>query len=140
MITNSGGGYSRSHEFDVSRWRSDTTLDAWGSFLYLRDLRSDAIWSAAYHPVGGRLGTNSVTFSADRAEFQRSVLGIESTMDVTVTAEDEVELRRLTLTNRTLRGRQLELTSYIELALAPHRADAAHPAFAKMFVETEAAG
>ncbi len=59
-------------------------------------------------------------------------------MDVTVAAEDEVEMRRLTITNRTLRNRQLELTSYVELALAPHRADIAHPAFAKMFVETEA--
>ena len=140
MITNSGGGYSRSHEFDVTRWRSDTTLDAWGSFIYIRDLRSDAIWSAAYHPVGGRLGTSSASFSADRAEFHRTVLGIDTTMDVTVTAEDEVELRRLTITNRTLRGRQLELTSYAELTLAPHRTDTAHPAFAKMFVETEALG
>ena len=76
---------------DVTRWRSDTTLDAWGSFVYIRDLRSDAVWSAAYHPVGGRLGTSSASFSADRAEFHRTVLGIESTMDVTVTAEDEVE-------------------------------------------------
>jgi cellobiose phosphorylase len=140
MITNSGGGYSRSNDFDVTRWRSDTTLDAWGSFIYIRDHRSEAIWSAAYHPVGGRLGTSSASFSADRAEFHRSVLGIESTMDVTVTAEDEVELRRLTIINRTLRARQLELTSYVELSLAPHRADTAHPLFAKMFVETEALG
>jgi cyclic beta-1,2-glucan synthetase len=140
MVTNAGGGYSRFNEFDVSRWRSDTTLDAWGSFIYIRDHRSDAIWSAAYHPVGGKLGTSSASFSADRAEFHRTVLGIETTMDVTVTAEDEVELRRLTITNRTLRGRQLELTSYVELALAPHRTDTAHPAFAKMFIETEALG
>ncbi len=140
MITNTGAGYSRSNEFDVTRWRSDTTLDAWGNFIYIRDLRSEAIWSASYHPVGGKLGTSSATFSADRAEFHRSVLGIETTMDVTVTAEDDVELRRVTLTNRTLRTRQLELTSYAELAMAPHKADTAHPAFAKMFVETEALG
>jgi cyclic beta-1,2-glucan synthetase len=140
MITNAGGGYSRSNEFDVTRWRSDTTLDGWGSFIYIRDLRSEAIWSASYHPVGGKLGTSSASFSADRAEFNRSVLGVETAMDVTVAAEDEVELRRLTITNRTLRSRQLELTSYVELALAPHAADAAHPAFAKMFVETEALG
>ena len=56
---------------------------------------------------------------------------------MTVAAEDDVELRRVTITNRSLRSRQLEFTSYLELALAPHRTDAAHPAFAKMFVETE---
>ncbi len=70
--------------------------------------------------------------------FIATVLGVESTMDVAIAAEDDVELRRLTVTNRTLRKRQLELTSYVELSLAPHRADVAHPAFAKMFVETEA--
>lgn len=140
MITAAGGGYSRSNDFDVTRWRSDTTLDAWGSFVYIRDMRSEAIWSASYHPVGGKLGTSYASFSADRAEFHRNVLGVETVMDVAVTAEDEVELRRLTITNRTLRSRQLELTSYAELALAPHKADTAHPAFQKIFVETEALG
>ncbi len=137
MVTSAGGGYSRSDEFDISRWRSDAARDSWGSFVYIRDLRSAAIWSATYQPVGGHLGTSSATFSADRAEFHRTVLGVESTLDVAVAAEDDVELRRLTVTNRTLRKRQLELTSYVELSLAPHRTDVAHPAFAKMFVETE---
>ena len=138
MVTSAGGGYSRFNEFDVSRWRSDSARDSWGSYIYIRDLRSAAVWSATYQPVGGNLGTSSATFSADRAEFHRTVLGVESTLDVAVAAEDDVELRRLTVTNRTLRKRQLELTSYVELSLAPHRADLAHPAFAKMFVETEA--
>jgi cyclic beta-1,2-glucan synthetase len=138
MVTSAGGGYSRFNEFDVSRWRSDSARDSWGSYIYIRDLRSAAIWSATYQPVGGNLGTSSATFSADRAEFHRTVLGVDSTLDVAVAAEDDVELRRLTVTNRTLRKRQLELTSYVELSLAPHRADLAHPAFAKMFVETEA--
>jgi cellobiose phosphorylase len=138
MVTSAGGGYSRSNDFDISRWRSDSARDSWGSCVYIRDLRSAAIWSTTFQPVGGHLGTSSATFSADRAEFHRTVLGVESTMDVAVAAEDDAELRRVTVTNRTLRKRQLELTSYVELSLAPHRADVAHPAFAKMFVETEA--
>ena len=138
MVTSAGGGYSRFNEFDVSRWRSDAARDSWGSFVYIRDLRSAAIWSATYQPVGGHLGISSATFSADRAEFHRTVLGVESVMDVAIAADDDVELRRLTITNRTLRKRQLEITSYVELSLAPHRADTAHPAFAKMFVVTEA--
>jgi len=139
MVTAAGGGFSRSNEFDVSRWRSDNARDCWGNFVYIRDLRSAAIWSASYQPIGGHLGTSWATFSADRAEFHRTVLGVESVMDVAIAAEDEVELRRLTVTNRTLRRRQVELTSYVELSLSPHRADLAHPLFAKMFVETEAA-
>ena len=137
MVTNSGGSYSRWNDLDVSRWRSDTTLDAWGSFLYIRDTRSDTVWAAAAKPVGGHLGSASAHFSADRAEFHRQVFGIETLMEVTVAPEDDVELRRVKVTNRSVRTRPMEFTSYCELALAPHAADKAHPAFAKMFIETE---
>ena len=137
MLTNSGGGYSRWNDFDLTRWRSDTTLDNWGSFLYIRDVRSGEVWAAAHQPVGGRSGTAVARFSADRAEFQRRVGGIETVLDVTVATEDDAELRRLTVTNRSLRSRLLEFTTYAELALAPHAADKSHPAFSKMFIETE---
>jgi cyclic beta-1,2-glucan synthetase len=137
MVTNSGGGYSRWNDLDLTRWRSDSTLDPWGSFLYIRDTRSDALWTATPKPVHGGLGTNSVQFSADRAEFHRNVFGIETVMEVTVAPEDDVELRRVTVTNRSVRSRPLEFTSYAELALAPHAADKAHPVFSKMFIETE---
>jgi len=137
MVTNAGGGYSRWNEFDVTRWRSDATLDSWGTFLYIRDLRSDVAWAATYQPVGGGQGSGSASFSADRAEFHFRMGGIESALEVTVAAEDDCELRRFTVTNRSTRSRQFEFTSYAELALAPHGADKAHPAFSKMFIETE---
>jgi len=136
MVTNSGAGYSRWNEFDLTRWRSDPTRDAWGSYLYIRDLRAGTIWSAAYRPAGGRIGASSASFSPDRAEFRRLASGIESIMEVTVAADDDAELRRVTVTNRSTRSRSLEFTSYVELAMAPHRVDAFHPAFSKMFVET----
>jgi cyclic beta-1,2-glucan synthetase len=137
MVSNAGGSYSRWEQFDVSRWRSDTTRDSWGTFIYIRDARSQTVWSAAWQPVGGSLGTSSVRFLADHAEFHRRVLDIETVQAVTVSAEDDVELRRLTVTNWSARTRELDFTSYVELALAPHGADTAHPAFSKMFIETE---
>lgn len=142
MVTNSGGSHSRWNEFDLTRWRSDTTLDRWGSFIYIRDVRSDSVWSAALQPLGAQphtipLNSTTVRFSADRAEFTRRLSGIETILDVTVAADDDAELRRLTITNRSLWTRTLEFTSYLELALAPHRTDSSHPVFAKMFVETE---
>jgi cellobiose phosphorylase len=140
MVTNSGGGYSRWNDFDLTRWRSDTTLDSWGSFLYIRDRRTDSVWTAGSKPLGGRLATMSVSFSADRAEYHRELHDIETAMDVTVASEDDVELRRVAIANHSLRTRQLEFTSYLELSLSPHRADTAHPAFAKMFIETEYPG
>ncbi len=141
MVTNSGGGYSRWNDFDLTRWRSDTTLDPWGSFLYIRDLRSDVPWAAAYQPLGGGQGAHfGSLFRGSRRVSSPAVSGIETILEVTVAAEDDAELRRLTITNRSMRSRQLEFTSYLELALAPHGADKAHPAFSKMFVETELPG
>jgi cyclic beta-1,2-glucan synthetase len=136
MVSNSGAGYSRWNQFDLTRWRSDPTLDEWGSYLYLRDIRTGTVWAATPQPLNAALGRSSVTFSEDRADFHRAVLGVDTVMSVTVSPEDDVELRRLTIINRTVRSRLLEITSYMELALAPDAADAAHPAFSKMFVET----
>jgi cyclic beta-1,2-glucan glucanotransferase len=136
MVSNSGAGYSRWNQFDVTRWRPDPTLDEWGSFLYLRDVRTDTVWAATPQPLNGSAGKGSVTFSEDRADFQRTVLGVETVVSVTVSPEDDVELRRLTIVNRAVRSRLMEITSYMELALAPNAADTAHPAFSKMFIET----
>ncbi len=137
MITNSGGGYSKWNDFDVTRWRSDSTLDPWGSYVYIRDLKSEEVWAASHKPLGNVSGEIMVRFAPDRAEIRRRVSGIETTLDLTVAVEDDAELRRMRITNRSLRGRQLEFTSYAELSMTQHAADKAHPAFAKMFVETE---
>jgi len=94
MTTNSGGGYSRWNGFDITRWRSDPTLDPWGSFVYVRDLRSDEVWATTHKPFTNRQGESAVRFAADRAELRRRVAGIETVLEVTV-AEDDVELRRL---------------------------------------------
>ena len=140
MVSNSGGSYSRWNGFDVSSWRSDPTRDSYGSFIYIRERRSNMLWAASWQPVGGNLGTSSVRFWADHTEYARRVQDIESVQAVTVSAEDDAELRRLRVTNWSGRTRELEFTSYMELALAPHGGDIAHPAFAKMFIETEYAG
>ena len=140
MVTNSGSGYSRWNTFDITRWRADATLDEWGTFILLHEDRSNITWSATLQPVNGDRGEASATFSADRAEFRRVLLGIESVMSVSVSTDDDVEVRRLILTNRSRRRRLMEITSFAELTLAPHAADAVHQAFGKLFVETECGG
>ncbi|HEY43765.1 MAG TPA: glycosyl transferase, partial [Anaerolineae bacterium] len=138
MITGAGGGYSRWRNFDITRWRSDTTRDNWGIFCYFRDTETDKAWSNAYQPVGGGMDNYAISFTIDRAEIRRSDEGIESESVITVSPEDNIEIRRITLINRTNRRRKLEITSYLELAMAPHDADRQHPAFNKLFIETEA--
>ena len=138
MMTNAGGSYMRWNDFDVTRWQSDRTRDSWGTFCYIHDADSGRLWCNTYQPVGGKVEEYSADFSLDRAVFRRLDFGIESETEIIVAAEDDVEIRRITLINRSLRTRRLDLTSYYELALAPHRADRQHPAFNKLFVQTEA--
>jgi cyclic beta-1,2-glucan synthetase len=137
MLTNAGSGYSTCRDLDVTRWREDRTTDAYGQWLYVRDSRSGRVWSAGHQPVGAKADLYEVVFSTDKAEFRRRDAGIETHLEVTVSPEHPAEVRRLTLTNHNLRVQEFELTSYVEVVLGPHRADVAHPAFGKLFLETE---
>ncbi len=139
MITNSGGGYSQWGNQELTRWRADQTCDARGTFCYIHDTDTDRLWSTTYHPVGGKVAEGYVVdFTLDRAVFQRIDDKIHTETEVIVSPEDDVEVRRVTLINRSARVRHLNLTSYIELSMAPHNADRQHPAFNKLFIQTEA--
>ncbi|MDE8652797.1 GH36-type glycosyl hydrolase domain-containing protein [Novosphingobium album (ex Liu et al. 2023)] len=137
MLTAAGSGYSRWRDLAVTRWREDATCDDWGSFIYLRDVESDQLWSATHQPTSTEPDEYSVAFSEERATFSRQDGDFHTTLEVVVSTEDDAEVRRLTLANNGRRPREIEVTSYAEIAIAPQAADIAHPVFSKLFVETE---
>ena len=137
MLTAAGSGYSRWGDLAVTRWREDVTRDSWGTYLFLRDMRTGAVWSAGHQPSGVEADSYEVTYSEDRAEFLRRDGSIATGLTVVVSAEDDAEIRRVSLTNLGARTREIELTSYAEIVLAPQAADTAHPAFQNLFVQTE---
>jgi hypothetical protein len=137
MVSHAGGGYSRWKDLAVTRWHEDATRDAWGSFCYLRDVVSGDLWSTAHQPTR-RPGENyEAIFSEGRAEFRRRDTGIDTHTEIVVSPEDDIELRRLRITNNSRARRTIEVTSYAEVVLAAPIADALHPAFSKLFVQTE---
>jgi cellobiose phosphorylase len=137
MITNAGGGYSRWKDMAVTRWREDSTCDNWGTFCYLRDVTSGEFWSTAYQPTVKEPKNYEVIFSEGRAEFRRRDQGIETHTEIVVSPEDDIELRRIRITNGSRTSRAIEITSYAEVVLASSAADALHPAFSNLFVQTE---
>ena len=137
VVTNAGGGTSFCGGRSVTRYRADSTRDADGQFIYLRDVRSGAVWSATYQPVAQEPQDYVVTFLAEKATFRRRDHDIALQLDIAVSTEADVEVRRLALTNHSDRPREIEITSYAEIVLAPQADDLAHPAFGKLFVETE---
>ena len=137
MMTANGTGYSRWRDMAVTRWREDTTSEDRGSNIYLHDVQNGHVWSAAAHPSSMATDVYEVAFAEDHATFTRHDGSITTVTDVLVSAEAGGEVRQVTLANTGHRSREIELTSYAELVLAPPAADTAHPAFSKMFVQTE---
>jgi len=137
LLDASGSGYSRWRDVAVTRWREDPTTDPWGSYLFLRDEESGRTWSVTRQPLGTPMPDDEVTFAPGSARFVRRHHSVHSVLEVAVAADRAVELRRLSVSNHGDHTRRLSLTSYAELVLGPAAADDAHPAFSKMFVQTE---
>jgi cyclic beta-1,2-glucan synthetase len=137
MLTAAGSGYSRWRDLSITRWREDATCDDWGSYVFLRDVRSGDVWSAGFQPTGVEPDDYDVAFNEDRAEFVRRDGTLTTTLEVVVSPEDDAEVRRISISNSGSSAREIEATSYSELVLAPQAVDVAHPAFSKLFVETE---
>ncbi|MBW8369460.1 MAG: cyclic beta 1-2 glucan synthetase [Thiobacillus sp.] len=137
MATHAGGSTSRWRDLAVTRWREDATSDGWGTFIYLRDIDNGKYWSTAHQPTLRRADHYEAIFVQARAEYRRRDHAIEAHTEISVSPEDDVEIRRVTLTNQSSRRRHIEVTSYAEVVLAPLNADLAHRSFSNLFVQTE---
>lgn len=157
LITSAGGGYSQytpggagepregpfrraqssGEAIDLTRWRADTTIDDWGTWIYVKDEDSGRLWSATYQPTRSTLAGSDVLFHPHKAEFRRRDHDVSLRTEITVTPGEDVEIRRVILTNHSDRPRHLTVTSYGEVVLAPQATDRRHPAFNKMFTESE---
>lgn len=136
MITDSGSGRSLSGNMAVNRWESDYVSKK-GFYIFIQNINSNTAWSATYEPFGQEPEKYRVVFSPDKAEFTRKNGNIESYLEITVSPEDNAEIRRISITNHSGSLRYIELTSFFEAVIAPPQEDASHPAFSKLFVRTE---
>ncbi|PKN59967.1 MAG: cyclic beta 1-2 glucan synthetase, partial [Deltaproteobacteria bacterium HGW-Deltaproteobacteria-11] len=137
MVTQAGGGYSRWKDLAVTRWREDATRDPWGMFCYIRDIATGEYWSTAYQPTLKQPDRYEAIFSDSKVEFRRRDDDINTYTQIAVSPEDDIELRRVRITNRSRKRRELDVTSYAEIVIAQHAADEIHPAFSNLFVQTE---
>ncbi len=137
MVTNAGGGYSRWKDIALTRWREDSTCDNWGTFAYIRDVSSGEFWSTAYQPTLKQPESYEAIFSEGRVEFRRRDNNFDTYTEIAVSPEDDIELRRVSITNLSKIQKTIEITSYAEVVLTSSAADEIHPAFSNLFVETE---
>ncbi len=137
MITNAGGGYSRWKDLAVTRWKEDITCDNWGTFCYIRDLDSKKYWSNTHQPTLTKADRYEAAYSQGRVDFNTKQNGIVTHTEIVVSPEDDIEMRRLRITNRSGIRKTIEVTSYAEVVLASAASDLMAPAFSNLFVQTE---
>ncbi len=136
MITSDGDGFSQYEDRMLYRWRSDTFADT-GNYIYIKDMKQGKFWSTAYHPTRTEPDNYEVVFCPHQTEFKRRDGDISSHMIVSVDADYNLEIRKVTLTNHGDVEKQLEVTSYLEVVDDTHLAELSHPAFNKLFFESE---
>ncbi len=137
MLTAAGTGYSTWNGLAINRWREDAVCDDWGAFVFLRDLESGMTWPAGHMPAVAEPDTYSAEFAEEKVEIRRTDGVFTTSIECLVSTEDDSEARRVSIVNSGITARIVEVTTYMELVLAPASADNAHPAFSKMFIETE---
>ena len=142
LVSNMGGGYSSWHGVDLTRWQPDGVLDPWGTWIYIQDVKRDLVdvnetWSVCHQPIPAEPQNMQVTFFAHMAVFRRTQEEIDSNTEILVVPDDPVEIRRIHLHNHSDQYRTLRLTSYGEVILSTQSTDSRHPAFNKLFIESE---
>ncbi|PQQ67206.1 GH36-type glycosyl hydrolase domain-containing protein [Acetivibrio saccincola] len=137
MVTDRGTGYSRWKNLDVTRWREDVVLDSYGTIFYFRNTKTNECWSSCYGLYGKKPDNYKVSFISGEARFFRQDGDVDTLVQVAVSASDNAEIRKITLTNHSQESCVVEITSYFEVVLAHHASDVVHPAFSNLFIRTE---
>ncbi|SET37424.1 Cellobiose phosphorylase [Natronincola peptidivorans] len=137
VLTNVGTGYSRMEKLQITRWREDPITGKDGTHIFIKHLNSNKLWTTAVEPVNIRPDGYKVEFSQEKAAFFRTDENIDTHTEIVVSPEDNVEVRKVTLTNHGNEVANMEITSYFEIVMTYQAADIAHPAFSNLFVRTE---
>jgi Cellobiose phosphorylase len=136
MITSDGDGFSRYKNLMLYRWRADIYANT-GNYIYIKDVSSGKYWSTSYHPTRVQPDDYQVIFAPHKAEFRRKDGEILTQTVVSLSPDHSVEVRKVSLINHGNEAKQLELTSYLEVVGDSHMAELSHPAFNKLFIESE---
>ena len=137
LVTQSGAGYSLWKGLSLTRWRADGTCNQHGIFCYIRDRQTGEVISPTFQPTCNEEPQYIARFSDAAAEFEARNETLSTHTHIVVSPEDDVEIRRVILTNHSRQPRDIDITSYAEVVLAPAASDMAHPAFSNLFVQTE---
>jgi len=136
LLNDRGSGFSRYRNILINRYRK-ITADHYGTYLYIRNLRNDKLWSNTYSPLDVMPSQYRVSFASDKVSYLRVDDDIETKTEITVLKDYFAEIRRYTFTNNGKQDVDLELTTYGEVIMAPREVDASHRIFNSMKITSE---
>lgn len=136
MVTSDGDGFSSYGNMMLYRWRADPYAGT-GNYIYIKDNTDGRIWSTSYHPTRTEPDEYQVIFAPHQSEFKRKDGEVSTHTVVSLSPDHDIEIRKVTLTNHGDKTRTFELTSYLEIVCDSHLAELSHPAFNKLFIESE---
>ena len=137
-INQKGNGFSKYGDIYINRYKN-TSEENQGIFLYIKNIQTNKIWSTNYNKQNNDIKNESysISFMPDRVKEKIIVDGIKTIMNVTVSSNDPVEIRRLEITNNTNTEQTLEVVSYFEPILSKPEQDYSHQAFNNLFLVYE---
>ncbi|MDF2486807.1 MAG: conserved rane protein of unknown function, partial [Herbinix sp.] len=136
LITSDGDGFSSYKDMMLYRWRADRYANT-GNYIYIKDLRSGRLWSNTYHPTRKEPDKYQVIFSPHQAEFKRRDGDVSTKTVISLDSNHNIEIRKVSITNHGKEEKEFELTSYLEVVGDTNLAELSHPAFNKLFIESE---
>jgi len=137
-ISQTGGGFSwlEHSEFNrITRWHQDLVRDNWGKYLYIKDEESGEIWNPGWLPTKTELEFYQCRHGIGYSTFISEYKGISVELTIFVPFEEQHEIWRVKLKNRSKQNRKLSLFSYFEWCLGG--SNDYHREFHKNFLETE---
>lgn len=136
LINDRGNGFSRYKTTQLNRYRKITEQD-YGTYLYIRDLDTDKVWSNTFAPTRVKPDKYNVVFANDRIKFMRLDNNIVTKTEIIVTKSHNAEIRKITFTNTSGVTRRIELTSYTEVIIEENIDDITHKAFKNLFISSK---
>ena len=133
-VSDEGGGALWWRGQMLTRWTGDDISRGGDARIYISERESGNVRSLGGREPGGASETN---FHAHKVEFHERSDGLSTNLEIAIAPGDDVEIRRVTLFNDSDREREIDVTSYAEVVLAPAAAHERHPAFSKLFVHSE---
>ncbi len=135
IINDRGNGFSRYKDIQINRYRKITNQD-YGTYLYIRDLKTNKIWSNTYAPVYKTPDKYEVVFATDRVKFIREDDHFVTKSEIIVTKKHNAEIRKYTFINNSKEIKELEITSYNEIILNKNIEDINHRTFQNLFIKS----